>query len=195
MSVNKKIERKKILDAVTRKDIIDAVAATLINEGMQGFTMDKVATAAGVAKGTLYTHFKNKDEAIEVTMDSIVEPLIEQLDAIVTSNIPPSHKLTRYSALSFTFFDDNRDLFRVILYDRGQAHAPKQRFHDSRYWSFVQKLANIFEEGVREGDFLPLPALKVAAMFIDANLSVVMQRLANKITGNIQEDVSLVTGV
>ncbi|MDY0045580.1 MAG: hypothetical protein RBS82_13080, partial [Syntrophales bacterium] len=77
----------------------------------------------------------------------------------------------------------------------GQAHAPKQRFHDSRYWSFVQKLANIFEEGVREGDFLPLPALKIAAMFIDANLSVVMQRLANKITGNIQEDVSLVTGV
>jgi hypothetical protein len=59
----------------------------------------------------------------------------------------------------------------------------------------VQKLANIFEEGVQKGDFLPLPALKVAAMFIDANLSVVMQRLANKITGSIEEDVSLVMGV
>jgi AcrR family transcriptional regulator len=132
MSVNKKIERKKILDAVTRKDIIDAVAATLINEGMQGFTMDKVAAAAGVAKGTLYTHFKNKEEAIEVTIDSIVEPLAAQLDAIVTSRIPPSHKLTRYSNLTFIFFDDHRDLFRVILYDRGQAHAPERRFHDSR---------------------------------------------------------------
>ncbi len=195
MGIDKKKERKKILDAVTRQDIIDAIAATLVNEGMQGFTMDKVAAEAGVAKGTLYTHFKSKEEAIEVTINTIVDPLASALDDIVGSDASPSNKLRRYTTLNFIFFDDHRDLFRVILYDREQAHGPKERFHDSRYWAFVQKLASIFEEGINNGDFLSLPCLKVAAMFIEANLSMVVQRLAGSTTGNIEEDVDLVMKV
>jgi len=195
MGVNKKKERKKILDAVMRQDIIDAVAATLVLEGMQGFTMDKVAAEAGVAKGTLYTHFKSKEEAIEVTIDSIVEPLAARLDEIVRSDMAPSEKLARYSKLNFIFFDDHRDLFRVILYDRQQAHAPKERFNNSRYWAFVKKLAAIFEEGMESGEFLSLPCLKIAAMFIEANISLVMQRLIDNVVGHIEEDVEVVMGV
>ena len=195
MTVDKRKERKKILDAVTRQDIIDAVAATLISEGTQGFTMDKVATKAGVAKGTLYTHFKSKEEAIEVTMDSIIEPLSVTLDTIVSSDLTPAEKLTKYTSLHFAFFDDHQDLFRVILYDREQAHAPKERFQNNRYWQFVKKLAGIIEDGVNRGEFIPLPPLKISSMFIEANIALVMQRLANKVTGNIVEDVELVMKV
>lgn len=195
MAVDKRKERKKFLDAVTRQDIIDAVAATLISEGMRGFTMDKVAAKASVAKGTLYTHFKSKEEAIEVTMDSIIEPLSVTLDTIAHSDMTPTEKLTKYTSLHFAFFDDHQDLFRVILYDREQANAPKERFQNSRYWQFVQKLAGIFEDGMHRGEFAPLPPLKISSMFIEANISLVMQRLANKVTGNIGEDVELVMGL
>ncbi|MPM64998.1 hypothetical protein SDC9_111890 [bioreactor metagenome] len=42
----------------TKMTIFEAAIKTFSNSGYNGTTMDQVAEAAGVAKGTLYYHFK-----------------------------------------------------------------------------------------------------------------------------------------
>jgi len=65
--VDKKHERKKILEAIIKKDILEAVVKILTHDGIQGLTMERVASEAGVAKGTLYLYFKDKQAILEAT--------------------------------------------------------------------------------------------------------------------------------
>jgi len=68
MDIDKNQERKKVLEAFTRKDILDSAVGLLTRNGIQGLTMDRVAAEAGVAKGTLYVYFKNKEEILDAAL-------------------------------------------------------------------------------------------------------------------------------
>jgi len=46
----------------TRSGLLDGAARAFAAEGLRATTMQSIARAAGVAKGTLYNHFRTKDE-------------------------------------------------------------------------------------------------------------------------------------
>ncbi len=53
--------------------ILHEAEKVLIEKGYYNTSMDEIATRVGVAKGTLYLHFKTKDELVF----SIVEPKLQ----------------------------------------------------------------------------------------------------------------------
>jgi AcrR family transcriptional regulator len=46
----------------TRRGLLDGAARAFAEQGLRAATMQSVARAAGVAKATLYNHFRTKDE-------------------------------------------------------------------------------------------------------------------------------------
>jgi AcrR family transcriptional regulator len=46
----------------TRAGLLDGAARAFADAGLRATTMQSIARAAGVAKGTLYNHFRTKDE-------------------------------------------------------------------------------------------------------------------------------------
>ena len=64
----------------TKKLIFEAAINIFSNCGYNGATMDDIALKAGVAKGTLYYHFKSKEE-IEAVIFAEQNP-IEKLKAL-----------------------------------------------------------------------------------------------------------------
>ena len=51
----------------SQKLMMDAAVKLVANEGFEGFTTKKWAAQAGVAEGSLYYHFKSKDDLLEKT--------------------------------------------------------------------------------------------------------------------------------
>jgi TetR/AcrR family transcriptional regulator len=193
--IDKKHERKKILEAVTKRDILEAVVTILTHDGIQGFTMDKVAMEAGVAKGTLYTYFKNKERILEAAIDINIEPLTKELGDLLDSDLAPNRKLEKFSEYLFKFFDTHKDLFRILLYDRQQSHLKRNRYRTTWYWTFVEKTARVLDDGVQSGLFRHLDSSKVAAMFIEASIAVVIHRLWCEDSERIEGDVGLISEV
>ncbi len=194
--INKKHERKKIIEAVTKRDILEAVVNTLTRDGVQGLTMDKVAMEAGVAKGTLYTYFKNKERILEAAIDISIEPLTKELVDLFDSDLAPDKKLENFSHYLFRFFDTHKDLFRILLYDRHRSHLERRRYQTTgRYWFFVEKTAKVLDEGIQAGLFRSLDSSKIAAMFIEANIAIVFHRLWSEDPENIEKDVELISEV
>nr|WP_314261767.1 TetR/AcrR family transcriptional regulator [uncultured Devosia sp.] len=68
--------RKKQPDAVKRA-LLDATIQIATEQGVQGVTVQAVASAAGVTKGGLFHHFPNKQALI----DGVYQDLIEKMDA------------------------------------------------------------------------------------------------------------------
>jgi len=193
--VDKKHERKKILEAVIKKDILEAVVKILTHDGIQDLTMDKVASEAGVAKGTLYIHFKDKEEILEAAIEESLAPLVDELSMLLKSDLSPKVKLEQFSLSHLTYFDTHKELFRVLIYDYQQRQLQRSRYQNSRYWTFIKKVAGIIDDGVQSGLFHPFDSTKVAAIFIESNIAVVMQRLSSKSPGGIEEDVKFITDI
>lgn len=193
--VNKKHERKKILETYTKKDILKAVIQILTQHGIQDFSMERVAQEAGVAKGTLYVHFKNKKQIIESAVEASLAPLLEELSDVLDSNLPPDKKLERFTFRHLSYFDAHQDFFRVLLYDRQRAHAQRRRYGTSLYWTFVEKITRVVDDGIQSGLFRPLDPSKVAVMFTEATIAVAINRLWSKSSENIEEDARLISEV
>jgi len=193
MDVDKKQERKKVLEAFTRQGILDAAIGLLTREGVQGLTMDRVAMEAGVAKGTLYVYFTNKEEILDAALDASFDPLITELSALLDDDCVPDRKLAEFSLCHLRFFDEHRDLIRVLFFDRERTHSEKNHYADNRYQTSVKQVAAVLDEGVRQGLFSSLDLMKGAAMFIEANMGMVMQRIHDGISGDVEKDAKQIT--
>ena len=50
----------------TKQGILNSAIKVFSTKGYDGATMDDVAIVGGVAKGTLYYHFKSKEELFKI---------------------------------------------------------------------------------------------------------------------------------
>jgi AcrR family transcriptional regulator len=67
--------------AERRQAIIDAALEEFIARGFAATRLDDVAKRAGVAKGTIYLHFKDKESMFEELIRTALVPLIGRLHA------------------------------------------------------------------------------------------------------------------
>jgi AcrR family transcriptional regulator len=74
--------------AVRRRQIADAALEVIAELGLRGFTTQAVATRVGITDGTIFRHFKNKQEIVLAAMDQLEdvmfsEPLPTDSDPVV----------------------------------------------------------------------------------------------------------------
>ena len=62
----------------TRLGLLEGAARAFADRGLRGSTMQSVAVAAGVAKATLYNHFRTKDDVARALLAAEVERLTAQ---------------------------------------------------------------------------------------------------------------------
>lgn len=192
---DKKHERKKILETFTKQDIMDAAIQVLTHHGIQGLTMDRVAREARVAKGTLYVHFKNKEQILKSAVESSFAPLVEELSNLLDSDLSPDKKLEGFTSRYLEYFDTHSDFLRVLLYDRQQAHSQSRRYRTNRYWTLVEKIAEVVDDGIQSSLFQPFDPSRIAVIFIETNVAVAINRLWSKNPEQIEDDAALVSEV
>lgn len=187
-----KERRRAQWEEMMRQGIHAAVIEAITEYGVEGVTMDRVAQHAGVAKGTLYTYFANKQELVRYAVTTSLEPLLEETTAILTSDRPPLEKLEAATMAAVAYFEPNRALFRVFLYDRTMEKEPDHRSH---FQASSETLARVIEEGIADGTFRPVDALKVGSMIVEAHAALIRLRLAIDEPGAAEEDARLLLDV
>ena len=66
---------QKLPEEVRRASIVDAALTLFSSLGYQGTRMDDVAARAGLTKGGVYFHFKNKQQLFEAVIDDRIQRL------------------------------------------------------------------------------------------------------------------------
>lgn len=186
---------KSLIADLTRQHIIEAVIRLITTEGVSGITMDKAASEAGVAKGTLYRYFRTKSDLLRATMDHCMAPVTEELFGILSRETTPDRRLELMIHHHLSYFDRHRDFFRVLLYDRGIAQTKTTRYGSNCYRAFVERTAAVVEEGMKSGVFRPLDPLKVASVLIEASIAIISRRLICESPGRVEHDAGILCEV
>jgi AcrR family transcriptional regulator len=190
-----KIERKRLFNKITRKAIQDAVVTLVTRTGTRKVTMDQVAAEAGMSKGCVYIHFRSKKELLESVRTASFKPLGDQLQAILNGSLTPNQKIESIVHRLFSYFDENRGLFRFLLEEREIAQSQAIRHKNSRYRNFVDRIASVLDDGVASGLFRYMDSRKVASIFIEAMIAMTARRLLEETPGPLDEDARLLIQV
>ena len=186
--------RKELLDSMMREAVYEGAVAVLTEHGLNGTTMDRVAAAAGMAKGSLYNHFRSKQELLEFVRDRAVAPMQEALRDIAKNRFSAAEKLTSISRLWREYLVEHHAVFEFLIND----HAAKRLLKDTEQTtraSGIEQIAIIIEQGIKEGAFRPIDAGAVAEMFISASIGMVEQEFAAGTSRSVDEAVDALMGV
>jgi AcrR family transcriptional regulator len=76
--------------AETHAAIVRAALAEFTERGFAGARLDEISKRAGVAKGTIYIHFKDKEALFEGIVRQMILPYSEQMEAKAKDHPPQS---------------------------------------------------------------------------------------------------------
>jgi AcrR family transcriptional regulator len=78
----------------TREALLDAGVAVAEEHGLAGLSVNRVVAAAGVAKGTFYVHFEDRDEFVDA-LHARFHGRVEEAVAAATAAVPPGAERLR----------------------------------------------------------------------------------------------------
>jgi AcrR family transcriptional regulator len=96
------------LDEAKRAAILQAAKQRLSQYGVRKTTMQEIADDVGIAVGTLYLYFKNKNEILIATVEAYTQQHIADTEKILRSPRPAPEKLKAYLVNRFRAVRENR---------------------------------------------------------------------------------------
>lgn len=134
--------------------ILDAALHVFAERGYEAARLDDVAGRAGVAKGTLYLYFKDKETLFEEVVRSAVSPVLEHLTALAaTPDLPFDKALDAlYAMFETEVLGTQRKLLIRLIIAEGPRFPRIAEFYYrnviARIMPIIRKLA---EQAARDG--------------------------------------------
>jgi len=135
--------------------IVDAADRLLARYGYRKMTMDDIAQEVGIGKGTIYLHFKSKEEIALARVDRIVDRLNERLRGIAHSNGSAVARLRRMLLERVLFRFDSVQHYTESLSDVLAAIRPALLVRHNRHFDEEERVfAALLKEGKSDGEFV-----------------------------------------
>ena len=153
-----------------RVAIMRAAERLFHNRRFHEVTLDQVAVAAGVGKGTIYRYFADKDDLIFQLATTGFEDLCRRVEECATAECPLRVRLLRIVKAMCDYFDERIEMFAIIHAE--SAWMPEGEGGVRERWQELRmRIPKIveaaFSEGMKAGEIRnDLPADVLAFYFL-----------------------------
>ncbi|HDP34137.1 MAG TPA: TetR/AcrR family transcriptional regulator [Candidatus Hydrogenedentes bacterium] len=113
--VTENTERKRRGDpSAKRQRIFDAALAVFSERGFHNATMDEIAVASRVAKGTLYCYFRSKDDLLAELLRATSRELVKRFSEAFGEDGDILEQIETFIRSWLSFIEENHVLYRLI---------------------------------------------------------------------------------
>lgn len=153
--------------SVSKEQEIISVAARLFKEkGYRATTLEDIAVAVGMLKGSLYYYIRSKEELLYLVVRDPIRQAYNKLEEIVNAEAPVRTKIAQAIANHMTLFHQHYPHIAVYLHDyhhlmeKLQDNVIETPRHYQRLW------AALVQQGIDSGELRQDLDVKVAAYAI-----------------------------
>lgn len=135
-----------------RQRILKGALRAFAKNGFYNTRVSEIASEAGVADGTIYLYFKNKDDLLislfEDRMEYIIDRLGRELKAVDGDIL---ERLRSFVHLHFRLAVEHRDLAEFITVELRQSAKFVKEYENPKFADYLKMLHSLIDEGQREG--------------------------------------------
>jgi len=194
--VLKVMNRRKLRQKNHAAQILEAGEKLFAKKGFYPTTMEEVARAAGLAKGTIYLHFNDKRDLFFSIIEKKLDILLEKIEKEMRKDEFPSQRIKLAIGIHLKFLEENRDFFKIM---QALPESLKQEMErklkgrviekQSRY---VEILDQLIRKGIRNQEIKSLDSRKLAVILVGMMHSLTIYWISRKEKGSLSQDDSLV---
>lgn len=139
--------------------ILDSAVAVFAEKGFHAARIADIAERAGVADGTVYLYFKNKDEILMMAIYTAFDAFVARARAELALIPSPADRLRRLAGMHLEVLGSNRNLavvFQMELRQSARFLSPFSRQHMVDYFELVRasiregQASGLFRRGLDE---------------------------------------------
>jgi TetR/AcrR family transcriptional regulator, cholesterol catabolism regulator len=149
---------RRVVDIARREELRAQAGHVFAQMGFAHAKMRDIAEATGILAGSIYHHFRSKDEILLELMDNFHDDILRDLHAIVDTDRAPVDQLEAMIALSVRYILDRPDECTIINQDFQYLHVTpafagvvKKARAASRTW--IEVLKRAVDAGELRDDF------------------------------------------
>ena len=142
--------------------ILDAAIEVIAEKGFFHSRVSEIAGRAGVADGTIYLYFKNKDELLMAAIDSAFHGFIGRARTELGKLTDPREKLRKMAFLHLHALGSNRNM--AIVFQTELRHSAKflAQFSHNLLVEYFDLIKSVLREGQEKGVFRAELPIKIA---------------------------------
>ncbi len=135
-----------------RDELLDLAAAMFAERGLRATTVRDIADSAGILSGSLYHHFKSKEQMVEEVLRDFLDWLFGRYREIVETETDPLRRVRGLFMASFEAIE-HRHAQVVIYQDEAKrlSSLPQFAFVDERNREQRTMWVDVLKQGVAEG--------------------------------------------
>ena len=166
----KAIKKVIVLKTSKMNAIFQASIDIFSEKGFEKATMDEIAARANVAKGTIYYHFKSKEELFLFLVEEGVSVLVDAVQSRI-SNVPHcKDKLMVVLEEQLFFFQTYNDFCVILLRESWGAEDRQLQFR-KKINSYTHIIETILRQGIDANELDPIDTV-IAAYSIFGSISL-----------------------
>ena len=133
--------------------ILDAAERVFAQRGFYAAKVAAIAKEAGVADGTIYLYFKNKDDLLITLFESRMERVIQILGDAVASVVGPGAQLRAFVRAYLALIADQPTAAEVLTIELRQSTKFMREYSPHRFGELLRMLAGVVAAGQASGEF------------------------------------------
>ncbi|WKA59936.1 TetR/AcrR family transcriptional regulator [Planococcus shenhongbingii] len=135
------------------KQIVDAAVIVIAENGYHQAQVSKIAKQAGVADGTIYLYFKNKEDILISVFQEKMGVFVEKLEQILIREISASEKLRLMIESHFGLLASDLHLAIVTQLELRQSNHDIRLKINGVLREYLLLLDKILVKGMEDGEF------------------------------------------
>jgi len=163
----------------TKMSIFNSAIKVFSDSGYDGATMDDIAADAGVAKGTLYYHFKSKEEIFKYIITEGMTLIREKMEEEASKAQDSLSKIKVMCRVQLSLVYENRDFFKVIMSQLWGKEIRQIQLRDY-IESYIKTIQSYLQHAMDEGAIKNGEASFMAYTFFGTICSAAVYELINK---------------
>src|SRR5512139_1553180 len=138
-----------------RNRILRAAIRIFSQKGFFNSKVSEIARASGVADGTIYLYFKNKDDLLISLFEEKMGDVVAGVRQRISTGGDALAKLRIFIENHMELLDREAGLMEVLQVELRQSKRFLKDYTPVKFFEYLEVISDILEEGKREGLFRP----------------------------------------
>jgi AcrR family transcriptional regulator len=187
--------RKEVIKEFRTAELLEAARRVFAKKGFHAATVEEIAAAAGVAKGTVYLYYRSKQDVYWAALEHGITELHNEIQNRLAAEETPENKVRAFIEIKIRYFELNRDFFRIYFSELGSGFShPTQmppRFEEM-YLQQARLLEAVLRQGVQSKAVRGIRTDTAAVAISDLIRGIIVQRLLGWSKKDVESDVNFV---
>lgn len=183
--------KQQVVTEFRRAEILEAARTVFAGRGFEAATIDDIAHAAGVAKGTLYLYYPSKREiywaALRAGVDDLYAATTRRVDAAGSAHA----KIRAFIETKIEYCEIHHEFFRIYYSAATEvlSHPPEHLEVSELYRQQLDLLERTFGAARSRCEIRAVDPARLAVAIFEITRGLITQRLLGRTVDDTRHDV------